>query len=104
MEGVLNYLDRAAEAMLPFLRDRPLVLQEPGTGRFLRQGPADTPAFVRAVGVTSPDTNKTVDYLLAEDARSLMWLAERGHVEFHVWHSRARSPGSPFSRSSGPSS
>src|SRR5438270_1796070 len=81
--------------MLPFLRDRPLVLQEPGTGRFLRQAPADTPAFVRAVGVTSPDTNKTVDYVLAEDARSLRWLAERGHVEFHVWHSRARSLGCP---------
>jgi bifunctional non-homologous end joining protein LigD len=81
--------------MAPFLHDRPLVLREPGRGRFVRQAPADTPDFVAAVGITSPDTGKTVDYLLAQDRRSLMWLADRGHTELHAWHSRVTSLGRP---------
>jgi len=92
---VAAYFRRAARAMLPFLRDRPLVLHEPGRQRFVRQGPADAPAYVKAVGLTSPETGKTVDYLLAQDERSLLWLAGRGHVEIHAWHSRIGSIGSP---------
>jgi bifunctional non-homologous end joining protein LigD len=81
--------------MQPFLRDRPLVLHEPGRRRFVRQAPPDTPDYVEAVGITSPDTGKTVDYLLAQDARSLQWLAGRGHVEIHAWHSRVQTIGRP---------
>lgn len=92
---VERYLKTAAADMLPFLRDRPLVLREPRGHRFTRQAPPDTPAFVRAVGVTSPNTRKTVDYLVADNARTLEWLAERGHVELHAWHSRVGSLGCP---------
>jgi DNA ligase D-like protein (predicted polymerase) len=92
---LLAYFERAAVAMLPFLHDRPLVLHEPGKRRFVRQAPPDTPDFVEATGITSPDTGKTVDYLLAQDRRSLLWLAERGHIEIHGWHSRVHSLGCP---------
>src|SRR5436305_8548878 len=90
-----GYFERAAGSMLPFLRNRPLVLREPGRRRFVRQAPPDTPDHVRAAGITSPDTGKTVDYLLAQDERSLLWLARRGHVELHAWHSRVDSLGCP---------
>jgi hypothetical protein len=36
-----------------------------------------------------------VDYLLAENARTLEWLAGRGYVELHGWHSRVGSLGCP---------
>lgn len=92
---VRQYFDAVAGAMLPFLRDRPLVLREPRSHRFTRQAPPDTPRYVRAVGITSPGTNKTVDYLVADNARTLAWLADRGYVEIHAWHSRVRSLGYP---------
>ncbi|HET7339579.1 MAG TPA: hypothetical protein VFK22_08525 [Candidatus Dormibacteraeota bacterium] len=92
---VATYFAKAADAMHPFLHDRPLVLREPGRHRFRRQAPPDTPQFVRAVGITSPDTGKTVDYLVAENKRSLEWLARRGYVELHGWHSRVESLGCP---------
>jgi bifunctional non-homologous end joining protein LigD len=89
--AIVHYYERIAALILPFLRDRPLVLREPGRRRFTRQAPANTPDYVQAAGVTSPDTGKTVDYLLAQDRRSLLWLARRGHVELHAWHSRLPS-------------
>lgn len=64
--AIERYFEVAADAMLPFLHDRPLVLREPQRHRFQRQAPPDTPSYFGAEGITSPDTGKTVDYLIAE--------------------------------------
>ncbi|HWH31300.1 MAG TPA: non-homologous end-joining DNA ligase, partial [Egibacteraceae bacterium] len=37
----------------------------------------------------------TVDYLLADDARGLLWLANLGCIEMHPWHSRVDDIGHP---------
>jgi DNA primase len=51
--AILSYYERIAGAILPFLRDRPLVLREPGKKRFTRQAPADTPDYVQAAGIST---------------------------------------------------
>jgi bifunctional non-homologous end joining protein LigD len=48
------------------------------------------PEFVRTVTVFSETKDEKHDYLLCNDLPTLLWLAQSGTLEFHVWHSRAR--------------
>ncbi|CAN5259732.1 ATP-dependent DNA ligase [soil metagenome] len=97
---VVAYYANVAERILPFLRDRPLTLKRMPNGVdgdffYAKQAPPHTPAWVRTAPVVSADSGKRIDYLLAQDTASLLWLANLGCVEMHPWHSRVDALGRP---------
>jgi bifunctional non-homologous end joining protein LigD len=97
---LLTYYWNIAELILPYLRDRPLTLKRmPGgaDGPFFyqKQAPAETPRWVETAPVVSLDDGKRIDYLLAQDRASLLWIVNAGCIEFHPWHSRIDDIGSP---------
>jgi bifunctional non-homologous end joining protein LigD len=95
---LLRYLAQVSPFMLPHLADRPLTMIRMPNGirgqRFYQKHWAqERPPFVDTITVFSEHKDESHDYLLCNNLPTLLWLAQSGTLEFHVWHSRAR-PGS----------
>jgi bifunctional non-homologous end joining protein LigD len=98
---LLRYLARVSPFMLPHLADRPLTMIRMPDGikgqRFYQKHWAqERPSFAETITVFSEHKDESHDYLLCNNLPTLLWLAQSGTLEFHVWHSRARlGPDSP---------
>jgi bifunctional non-homologous end joining protein LigD len=95
---LLRYLAQVSPFMLPHLTDRPLTMIRMPDGingqRFYQKHwTQERPKFVETITVFSGHKDEPHDYLLCNNLPTLLWLAQSGTLEFHVWHSRAR-PGS----------
>ncbi len=57
---------------------------------FQKHWEQERPAFVETITVFSGHKEESHDYLLCNNLPTLLWLAQSGTLEFHVWHSRAK--------------
>ena len=94
---LLRYLAQVSPFMLPHLQDRPLTMIRMPEGilgeRFYQKHwDQALPAFVSSVRIFSESKDERQDYLLCNNLATLLWLAQSGTLEFHVWHSRV-TPG-----------
>ena len=94
---LLRYLASVAPLMLPHLSDRPLTMIRMPDGirgqRFFQKHWGEArPDFVDAITVFSGHKDESHEYLVCNNLATLLWLAQSGTLEFHVWHSRA-APG-----------
>ena len=92
---LLRYLARVSAYMLPHLADRPLTMIRMPDGihgqRFYQKHwHGERPAFVETITVFSDHKDESHEYLLCQNLPTLLWLAQSGTLEFHVWHSRAK--------------
>lgn len=86
---LVRYYDTVGEWMLPHLRGRPLTLKQCAPDadhcRYLRHSGERAPAEVRIVHIQ--EQTKIGDYMIVDDLRGLVALAQRNIVEFHTWNS-----------------
>jgi bifunctional non-homologous end joining protein LigD len=92
---LLRYLTRISPYMLPHLADRPLtVIRWPegifGERFFQKHWEQAQPDFVQTVEVFSETKGHQDAYLVVDNLATLLWLAQFGTLEYHVWHSRSR--------------
>ena len=92
---LIAYYRAVAPAILPFLRDRPVVLDrypDGVTGKsFFQKNAADfTPAWVRTEEIHGDDGEAT-RYFVCDDEEALLYLANLGTVPLHVVSSRIGS-------------
>jgi bifunctional non-homologous end joining protein LigD len=92
---LLRYLARVSPAMLPHLADRPLTMvrMPEGIGKerfFQKHWEQALPEFAQTISVYSEHKDQRHDYLICNNLATLLWLAQAGTLEFHVWHSRAK--------------
>ncbi len=92
---LLRYLAQASPYMLPHLADRPLtMIRMPdgidGQRFFQKHWEQRRPEFVDSIVVFSEHKDESHEYLLCNNLPTLLWLAQSGTLEFHVWHSRAK--------------
>ncbi|MGQ0752422.1 MAG: non-homologous end-joining DNA ligase [Betaproteobacteria bacterium] len=98
---LLRYLAQVSPYMLTHLADRPLTMIRMPEGihgqRFFQKHWRERrPDFAETVTVFSGSKDERQDYLLCNNLPTLLWLAQSGTLEFHIWHSRARpGPDSP---------
>src|SRR6266511_2230135 len=90
---MLRYYLHVAPMMLPYLLNRPVTLRIfhngiHGPSFYRRDRPAHAPAWLRSVGYQPETTQETIQLPLIDDAAGLVWLANQGSIEFHVWISR----------------
>ncbi|MGH9195599.1 MAG: non-homologous end-joining DNA ligase, partial [Acidimicrobiia bacterium] len=90
---LVNYYWQAAPLMLPFLKDRPIVMQRVPDGIYEeafyeKQAPKGTPEWVSTVPVSSEGGSRTIDYVVVDDVATLVWLAQIASVECHAWTSK----------------
>lgn len=93
---LLAYYRTVAPWLLPYLRERPLVLTRfpdgiQGTSFFQKDAPGYVPDWIRTVQIWSEGSEREISYFVAEDEASLLYLVNLGTIPFHVWSSRVRS-------------
>ena len=89
---VIDYYTRVAPVLLPHLADRPLTrIRYPngvdGAFFFEKNAPAATPDWVRLERLPAPGSSKgreKLDYVVADDLPTLVWLANLAALELHT--------------------
>ncbi|BCJ58935.1 non-homologous end-joining DNA ligase [Micromonospora endophytica] len=89
---VIDYYTRIAPVLLPHLKDRALTrIRYPngveGNSFFEKNAPAATPDWVRTENLPAPGSSKgreTIDYVVADDLPTLVWLANLAALELHT--------------------
>jgi bifunctional non-homologous end joining protein LigD len=89
---VIDYYTRVAPVLLPHLRDRALTrIRFPdgvdGQPFFEKNAPMGTPDWVRLERLPAPGSTKDrelVDYVVADDLPTLVWLANLAALELHT--------------------
>ncbi len=82
--------------MLPYLRDRPLVLTRfpdgiDGKSFYQKDAPEFAPSWVRTVPIWSEETQREIRYFVCDDLESLLYVANMGSIPMHIWASRVGS-------------
>jgi bifunctional non-homologous end joining protein LigD len=90
---LIAYYDAIAPRLLPYLRDRPIVLTRfpdgiAGKSFFQKDAPEFAPAWVRTERIYSKDADREIDYFVVDDAEMLRYVANLGTIPIHVWSAR----------------
>ncbi len=90
---LLRYYWAVADVMLPYLRERPVVLTRYpdgilGKSFFQKDAPRHTPSWLRTVRLYSEHAQRGIDYFLCDNVDALLYLANLGTIPIHVWASR----------------
>jgi bifunctional non-homologous end joining protein LigD len=90
---LLSYYYRTADHILPFLKDRPLVMRRYPNGIeaqsfFQKEAPASIPEWIKRATVYSDERGGEMDYVMAEDRASLLFLTNLGCIDHNPWSSR----------------
>jgi bifunctional non-homologous end joining protein LigD len=87
--GLIDYYLQAAEAILPHLADRPLTLKRYPNGVegghfFEKQCPKHRPPWVVTRPVFSRTNDADINFCIAGDRPTLVWLANLAAIELHT--------------------
>ncbi len=90
---LVEYYRAIAPVLLPYLRDRPLVLTRfpdgiTGEQFFQKDTPSWVPPWLRTTTLWSEHSQREIHYLLVDDADGLAFVANLGSIPLHAWASR----------------
>ena len=93
---LIDYYYQVADFILPYLKDRPLIMKRYPTGingQFFHQHDVnDVPEYVRTVRLEAQDEGPhSVDYVVCDNIQTHLYLTNLGAIERHPWHSRIGS-------------
>ncbi|NKB88401.1 MAG: DNA ligase D [Acidobacteria bacterium] len=93
---LIDYYRAVAPSILPYLEDRPLVLDRfpdgiSGKSFFQKHAPHFTPEWIRTETIHSKSGERDVDYFIVEDAEALVYMANAAAIPLHLWSSRLAS-------------
>jgi bifunctional non-homologous end joining protein LigD len=93
---LLAYYWNVADLLLPHLQDRPLTMKRMPDGLagepfYEKQVPAHAPDWLPTAVVPTEEDSRVVEFVLAQDRASLLYVVNLGCIEMHPLHSRAGS-------------
>lgn len=96
---VIDYYERIAPTMLPYVANRPMVVQRfpdgiEAEGFFQKNTPAYVPDWIERVSIDTAEGGHT-NYPVVGDDAGLVYLANQGSVVFHTLLARADAPSAP---------
>ncbi|ABO50504.1 DNA primase, small subunit [Desulforamulus reducens MI-1] len=85
---LVKYYTDVAPYLLPYIKERPLVMKRYPDGIeggffYQKECPNYAPEWIKTESIRHSD--KTVNYIICEDAATLVWLANQGCIEIHAW-------------------
>jgi bifunctional non-homologous end joining protein LigD len=85
---VIDYIVHIAPALLPHLAGRPLTMKRYPEGVdhpyfFEKNAPMHRPDWVKTAPIWSEGNQRTVNYILANDLPTLVWIANLASLELH---------------------
>lgn len=89
---LIDYYNKIAEVMVPYLKDRPLVmLRYPdginGQSFYHKDAPDYFPSWIKTKSVKKDDGGM-VNHVVCNDAATLVYIANQGCVTPHIWLSK----------------
>ncbi len=93
---LIAYYRDVSRWMLPYLRNRPVVLTRfpdgiEGKSFYQKDAPEFAPEWMRTVAIWSEDTQRNIRYFVCDDEESLLYIANMGSIPLHIWASRVGS-------------
>ena len=93
---LVDYYREVAPFILPYLRNRPLVLTRfpdgiDGKSFYQKDAPESAPSWIRTTPIWSEDTQRVIDYIVSDDVESLLYVANLGSIPLHIWASSVDS-------------
>jgi bifunctional non-homologous end joining protein LigD len=90
---LVAYYQAIAPWLLPYLRNRPLVMTRypdgiAGKSFFQKDAPGFAPDWIRTERMWSEDTQREIDYFVCDDLASLLYVINLGSIPLHLWASR----------------
>ncbi|MEP7279328.1 MAG: non-homologous end-joining DNA ligase [Bacteroidota bacterium] len=98
--ALIEYYDRIAPVMLPYLKNRPLSLKRnpngiADKGFYQKNAGGHFPAWLKTAPFRADSTGKTVHYTLCNNKATLLYLANLGCIEINPWSSSINNPDKP---------
>lgn len=95
-----RYYERVAPVILEYVRDRPLTLRPfprgvDRPGFYRKDAPKGAPSWIETFRDVAESTGEPVDFVVAKDTRTIVWLAQFNSVEVHAWLSTVHRPDYP---------
>ncbi len=91
-QDLLAYYQQISPYILPYLQDRPQILNRFPNGinqtHFYQKNFHQVPAGLQTVPVFSRSDNQTKQYLICNNQETLLYMANLGCIEIHPWNSR----------------
>ena len=93
---LIEYYRAISPWMLPYLRNRPLVMTRfpdgiDGKSFYQKDAPEFAPTWIRTIPIWSEDTQRDIRYFVCDDVESLLYVANLGSIPMHIWNSRVGS-------------
>lgn len=90
---LIEYYDRLAETILPYLKGRPENLNRhpngwQGKSFFQKDISGAVPPFAQSVKIWSDTNRKKIEYLVCNNKETLLYMANLGCIEINPWSSR----------------
>src|SRR5229473_2002588 len=97
---LIAYYYRMADHILPFLKDRPLVMRRypngiEQQGLFQKEAPESIPDWIPRAVIHSEERGGDMDYVMANDRPALLFLTNLGCIDHNPWSSRADAQDNP---------
>ncbi len=97
---LVAYYKAISHWLLPYLKDRPLVLTRfpdgiEGKSFFQKDAPAYAHDFVRTVRMYSAESERELNYFVCDSESALLYIANMGAIPLHIWGSRVATLETP---------
>ena len=90
---LIEYYRSMAPWLLPYLKDRPVVLTRypdgiNGKSFYQKDAPGFVPEWIQTIPIWSEDTQRDIQYFVCNDVETLVYLVNLGTIPLHMWMSR----------------
>lgn len=97
---MLNYYYQVAPYMLPYMKDRPQILNRhphgiEGESFYQKDVKGKAPGWIETFPYYSYADQKEKEFLVCTNEESLLYIASLGCIEMNPWHSRVQKPDNP---------
>jgi bifunctional non-homologous end joining protein LigD len=96
---LIEYYEKIAPIILPYLKDRPESLNRhpDGIGQesFFQKNIEDAPGWLKTEKIRSEGEDRDINYLICNDKDTLLYMANLGCIEINPWTSRLKRKNHP---------
>jgi bifunctional non-homologous end joining protein LigD len=97
---LVDYYRSVSQWLLPYLKNRPVVMTRypdgiDGKSFFQKDAPKFAPDWIRRLRLWSEGSERDLDYFVADDLESLLYIINLGTIPLHIWSSHVAALETP---------